>query len=106
MLTATEYVEKEKTTYSLAAQIAWHRSELQRLEQEQRQAQHATIAAILGRVSFSARDLWDHQTVSPELAALFSALNIRNARQLGKRLPALGFARIGSDGDGAIWLCE
>jgi hypothetical protein len=92
---------------SLTAQIAWHRTELARLERQQRQAQHDTIAAIVGPgVCFNARELFQHAAVSPELAALFVESNIRNPRQLGKRLKALGFTRVGGDMCGAIWLCE
>ena len=91
----------------LADRIQQLRSELAALERLQRQAQHDTIAAIIGpRVSFSAKELWQHQPLYPELAALFAEAGIQNARQLGKRLPALGFARIGCDYEGAIWLCE
>jgi hypothetical protein len=100
---------------TLDEQIAFHRSELQRLEQQQRgerrqqQREYLTtqIVLVVGkRVAFSAADLWQHQVVQPALAATFSELHICSARQLGKRLKHLGFTRIGSDWCGAIWMCE
>src|SRR5262245_29383094 len=71
---------------STTERIAWHRSELLRLEREQRQQLVATIAAVVGSRAFTNRELWDHRLVSPALAALFDDAGLTNARQLGKRL--------------------
>jgi len=96
-------------TASIAARIAFHEAALAALKQEQRAAIVAAIAITIGPgVTFSARELFQHRVVSPELAAAFSDAGIHNARVLGKRLRQLcghGLDRVGADHDGAIWTC-
>jgi hypothetical protein len=85
--------------------IAWHRSEISRLEQQQRVELRDTIAAVVGPVAFDARALWSQRWTSRALLEAFEAVNIRNAQQLGKRLRRLpGLERIGADNRGAIWV--
>jgi hypothetical protein len=54
-------------------------------------------------VAFSARELWQHQRVSPPLAAALADLGIVSIRQLGKLLQRSGLQRLGEDEHGVIW---
>ncbi|HMJ81939.1 MAG TPA: hypothetical protein VK504_02160 [Vicinamibacterales bacterium] len=64
-------------------------------------------------VVFSARDLWQHATISPALASTFVEAGIQNARQLGKRLRQMsnthdgtfvGLERVGIEHGAALWM--
>jgi hypothetical protein len=63
-----------------------------------------TIARVIGPgVAFSAHELWQHQRVSPPLAAALADLGIITVRQLGKLLKRSGLQRVGRDQAGCIW---
>jgi hypothetical protein len=90
----------------LAVRIAQLETELLALRQQQRETLKDQIALDVGPgVAFNARELWDHRLVSSALAAALRELNIRNARQLGKKLRQLGLTRVGVDEHGAVWTC-
>jgi hypothetical protein len=58
---------------------------------------------------FSARELFAHRVVAPELAAAFDAAGIRDARVLCIRLRQLcgsGLMRVKTDNRGAMWTVE
>jgi hypothetical protein len=101
-------VKDPQLSSSLEQRIAWHEAELARLRQQQREQLVTTLRAIVGPgIAFNARELYEHQAVSPELRALFVDHRIRTPRQLGKWLRQLcgrGLARIGVDHCGAIWI--
>ena len=52
---------------------------------------------------FSAKELFDHQRISPALRDAFTDAGITSIRKLGKRLPQLGLVRVGEDEHGIIW---
>lgn len=83
-------------------------AELAALRQQRRAALVRAIAASIGPgIAFSARELFLHRVVNPDLAAALRDAGIKDARQLGKRLQQLrgsGLDRIGADHDGAIWI--
>jgi hypothetical protein len=91
---------------TLAERIHELRRELLLLEQEQRAALRARIAATIPPgVAFSARELFDHRVINPAWSHALTEAGITSARQLGKRLRQLGLTRVGVDEHGAIWLC-
>jgi hypothetical protein len=91
---------------STAARLRALRLEVAELEQRTREDLRRTIVTIVGPgVAFSARALFDHRVVSPELAEAFADAGLHNARQLGKKLRQLGLLRVGVDEHGAIWVC-
>lgn len=88
----------------LAHRIAWHRTELVRLEQQQRQALVAAITTTIGpNISFSAAELFAHRAASPELAAALADAGIASVGHLGRLLRRCGLTRIGRDESGCIW---
>ena len=91
---------------NIAARLAWHRREIAALEQEQRDELVLAIAAVVGAgVVFSAAELFAHRVVSPALSSALLEADIRNPRQLGKRLRQLpGLARVGVEHNRALWM--
>jgi hypothetical protein len=94
----------------LNERIAALERELQQLREQQRLELVVTIASIVGSgCCFSARELFAHARVSPELAAAFADAGVDSGRVLGKLLRTLcgrGLERIGADEHGAIWTCS
>lgn len=94
-------------TVSLADRIQGLEHELAALRQQQQADLVATIVTVIGgHVVFSARELWQHQVVHPELRDAFRDAGIASPKQLGKRLRqccGCGLERIGADRAGAIW---
>jgi len=91
---------------SLASRLAQLRAEVAALEEQQRAEIVAAVALFVGPgCTFSAREVWEHRIVSPPLSNALADAGIRNARQLGKKLRALGFDRIGVDERGVVWTC-
>jgi len=92
------------------AAISELRARLTRLEDPDRFLNDEVTCAVGGR-AFSARALFRHAAMTPELRAAFRAAGIRDARQLGKALRRLsGRADLGvrplhrgTDAQGAIW---
>ena len=101
----------------LAARLREARATVAHLEQQQRDELVATIAAsVPAGYVFSARELFDHRLVSPELRQAFEDGGIHSVRQLGKRLRQLSanktpefylnvkLERVGDDHGGALWM--
>lgn len=65
----------------------------------------AVISVLIGPgIAFSARELFDHRLVSPELGAALEAAGLTSVRQLGKKLRQLGLSRIGVEHNAALWM--
>jgi len=87
--------------------IAIIKMRLAEFQEQQRLDLVTTIARVVGPgVCFSARDLWQHRELHPDLYNALDEAGIQSPRQLGKKLRALGLTRIGTDEHGAVWMCD
>jgi hypothetical protein len=90
-----------------AERIAALESELRVVRQQQRTALVTAIAAIIGPgVTFSARSLWQHRRLSPDLALALEDAGLRTTKQLGKALRALcghGLELVKRENHGRRW---
>lgn len=95
---------------SLREEAAALEQRLAAIRQQQRQELVAAISLLIGPgVVFSARELFAHRVVSPELAAALDDAGITSVRKLGKRLRQLcgacsALERIGLDHNAALWM--